>query len=355
MPLTIKSEKLRDFIINAIPDHPNDIVAHTVKEFGLTRQAINRHITLLMQEGLIEGEGNTNTRRYKLAITRQYSDSFALKGLDETNLWRDNIGSLLANLPENVNRIWQIGFTEMVNNAVDHSEGSTLRMTLEKTAVTTNMYIEDDGIGIFRKIKDALGLEDERYSVLELAKGKMTTDPDNHTGEGIFFTSRMFDHFHIFSGEVFYSHDFDEDEDWILEEDKPKQGTVVYMSIRNKSERKHQDIYNKFASPQKEDYGFSRTIVPVRLLKIGPEQLVSRSQGKRLSARFERFKTVMLDFKGINEIGQAFADEVFRVFATSHPEVKLVVFHATPQIKSFIKRAKNGALSLPLFGETKSF
>ena len=34
--------------------------------------------------------------------------------------------------------------------------------------------------------------------VWELPKsGKLTTDPDNHTGEGIFFTSRVFDEFEI--------------------------------------------------------------------------------------------------------------------------------------------------------------
>jgi anti-sigma regulatory factor (Ser/Thr protein kinase) len=346
MAIAAKSENLRDFIINAIPDHPNDIAAYAAKEFGLTRQAINRHINILIQEGLVEGEGHTNTRSYKLAITRQYSDSFALKGLSDEELWRNNISKLLANLPENVNVIWQIGFTEMVTNAVDHSDGNLLNITLQKTAVRTDMFIEDDGIGIFRKIKNALGLEDERYAVLELAKGKLTTDPGQHSGEGIFFTSRMFDHFHIFSGGVFYSHDPDEDEDWILEPDKPAQGTMVYMSIRNNSKRTDKEIYNKFASSKK-DFAFSRTIVPVRLLKQGPEQLVSRSQGKRLSARFEKFKTVILDFKGINEIGQAFADEVFRVFPTLHPEVKLVWVHATSDIKNFIKRAKSGALSVP--------
>jgi anti-sigma regulatory factor (Ser/Thr protein kinase) len=68
------------------------------------------------------------------------------------------------------------------------------------------MVIWDHGIGIFNKIKNMLGLLDERHAVLELTKGKLTTDPRGHTGEGIFFTSRMFDTFYILSGEVFLSH-----------------------------------------------------------------------------------------------------------------------------------------------------
>ena len=83
----------------------------------------------------------------------------------------------------------------MLNNAIDHSSGTNVVIDIKRTTTSTEMTILDDGYGIFRKIKDSLGLEDERHAVFELSKGKLTTDPDNHTGEGIFFTSRMFDEF----------------------------------------------------------------------------------------------------------------------------------------------------------------
>jgi uncharacterized protein (DUF1330 family) len=68
-----------------------------------------------------------------------------------------------------------------------------------------------------------------------------------------------------------------------------------------------------------EDFDFSKTIVPMKLAQLGDEQLISRSQAKRLIARFDRFKIVILDFKDVNEIGQAFADELFRVYAKCTP------------------------------------
>ena len=55
-----------------------------------------------------------------------------------------------------------------------------------------------------------------------------------------------------------------------------------------------------------DDYDFSKTVVPMKLAQLGDEQLISRSQAKRLIARFERFKSVILDFKGVNEIGKLF-------------------------------------------------
>jgi len=346
-----KSKELRDFIVDAIPDHPKDVVAHSATKFGLTRQAINRHINFLIKQGLVQAEGNTNQRTYKLPILERKSISVSLTNLEEDRLWRGNVSELLKDLTQNVYDVWHYGFTEMVNNAIDHSGGSTLTIVLEKTAATTNMMIIDNGIGIFKKIKTELGLEDERHAILELAKGKLTTDPVRHTGEGIFFSSRMFDHYHILSGGVFFTHNIDEEEDWILERDLPKEGTAVIMSIRNQSNRTTKEIFDKFSS-RRGDYGFTKTVVPVRLVKHGPEQLISRSQAKRLLARFERFKVVLLDFKGIDEIGQAFADELFRVFPDLHPGIKLTPINTTKEVKRIIKRAKQAGreLALPLFG-----
>jgi hypothetical protein len=77
----------------------------------------------------------------------------------------------------------------------------------EWTSDSVDIVIIDDGIGIFRKIKNALNLEDERESALHLSKGKFTTDPKNHTSEGIFFTFQAFDSFHITSSEMAYIRD----------------------------------------------------------------------------------------------------------------------------------------------------
>ena len=70
------------------------------------------------------------------------------------------------------------------------------------------------------------------------------------------------------------------------------------------------------------------------------DDLVTRSQAKRLMLRVERFRTVVLDFAGVAGIGQAFADEVFRVFANAHPGVELVPMHATPAVQQMIRRAE---------------
>jgi len=50
----------------------------------------------------------------------------------------------------------------------------------------------------------------------------------------------------------------------------------------------------------------------------------------------------MLDFRNVPTIGQAFADEIFRVFANEHPGIELVPVRANSEIKRMIERGKSG-------------
>jgi uncharacterized protein (DUF1330 family) len=77
----------------------------------------------------------------------------------------------------------------------------------------------------------------------------------------------------------------------------------------------------------------------------GSDFLVARSEAKRILARLESFAEVVLDFSGVDSIGQAFADEVFRVYATAHPGVKLTPIHANEEVNRMIRRAIAGRKS----------
>lgn len=327
------------FIIQNIEAHPQDIARLTADKFGFTRQAANRFLRELVAAGLISPQGKTSQRRYTIPTLKQESFSLPLQGLHEDVVWRNHLAALLDDLPPNVRGIWEYAASEMINNAIDHSNGTTLSVHVERNSVRTQIMLRDDGIGIFRKIKEACHLEDERHAVLELAKGKLTTDPKHHTGEGIFFTSRMLDDFAILSGDVYFTHEYGKEEDWILQREKPSTGTAVFMNLANHSSRTCQEIYESFASADN-DYGFNKTVVPVHLLRQGLEQLVSRSQAKRLLARIDRFQIVIFDFAGVETIGPAFADEIFRVFERSHPTIRLLTVNTNVDIDLMIARAR---------------
>jgi anti-sigma regulatory factor (Ser/Thr protein kinase) len=335
-----RGNEIMTFLLEQVAHHPKDIVRAACDKFGITRQAVNRYMNELEKTGKISSTGKTNQRQYSLRVLCKELFTFDISGLEEDVVWRGSIGPLLSDLPENTLSVWQYCVSEMINNAIDHSGGSKLIVHLEKTAAHTELHVYDDGIGIFRKIKESCHLEDERHAVLELAKGKLTTDPARHTGEGVFFTSRMLDNFRILSGGFFFTHDYGENEDWILEHDNPGSGTGVLMKLANYTRRTTKEIFDEFASDE-HDYGFTKTVVPVRLARHGAEQLVSRSQARRLLARIDCFSIVIFDFNAVETIGQAFADEIFRVFERSHPNIKLVVINTSKSVDQMVGRARS--------------
>lgn len=67
---------------------------------------------------------------------------------------------------------------------------------------------------------------------------------------------------------------------------------------------------------------------------------IARSHAKHLLQHAEKFERVVFDFRDVEEIGPAFADELFRVFALQHPEIELVPVNANLQVGKMIARAK---------------
>ncbi len=323
-------------MLEHVEAHPTDIAKFTSSHFKITRQAINKHLQRLVSEGSLKWKGNTRNRVYSLAPLADWGKSYRIDStLEEHVVWKADIRPALGNLPDNVMNIWNHGFTEMFNNAIDHSEGNKISVYIRKTAASTEMMVSDDGVGIFKKIQREKDLLDERHALLELSKGKLTTDPKRHSGEGIFFTSRMFDQFQILSGGTFFSHKLGDAADWLTERAKPEDaGTTVFMTLQNHTSRTTRKIFDQFTSG--ENVGFTKTIVPVRLAQYGNDLLISRSQAKRVLARVEMFKTVIFDFKEVESIGQAFADEVFRVFARQHPEIEMHSINANSAVKRMI-------------------
>jgi anti-sigma regulatory factor (Ser/Thr protein kinase) len=344
-----RGEDIRRYILENIEKYPKDISRRTAEKFGISRQAVNKHLQRLTEEKAITETGQTRSRSYQLSPLAESSTRYDLTpDLAEDVVWTKDIRPALDQLPDNVMELWHHGFTEMFNNAKEHSDGTLILVHVKKSAAKAEMWIIDNGVGIFRKIQAAMSLLDERHAVLELAKGKFTTDPSNHSGEGIFFSSRMFDYFAILSGGVSFSHQKGNPEDWIAERDGTAfpTGTSVYMELNNHTSRTTRKVFDEFTSDD-EEYRFDKTVVPVRLAKYGDDNLISRSQAKRLLARVELFKIVLLDFNEVPAIGQAFADEIFRVFANRHPEIELVPVNASSAVRRMIERAKSGGPPQP--------
>jgi anti-sigma regulatory factor (Ser/Thr protein kinase) len=340
-----KSSEIRQFIFDQVAQNPSGLTNLIVQKFGISRQAAARYLQDMARDGQIIAEGTTKDRIYKRGLMRIITKKYVLNGSqEESEIWSNDFMSLCEGLKENVVRICEYGFTEMVNNAIDHSNGKNLIISMSRNTKVIRFAVIDDGVGIFRKIKEDHHLADERQSILELSKGKLTSDPEKHSGQGIFFSSKAFEGFSIHSYDLVFGHDPQEEEPRISVVPDSWKGTAVYMQLRLDSDKRLKDVFNEFANPEDDNYSFDKTVVPVRLIQYEGKSLLSRSQAKRLLSRVENFRTVLLDFEGIQSVGPAFADEIFRVYKTGHPRVKLMPTNASEEILKTIQQAKSNVV-----------
>lgn len=340
MALRARSVEIRHRLLQLVYKRKGNPIPAAVEEFGLSRQAVHGHLTALVEGGLLEASGRTRARHYSLVTLERHGHEYDNRGLQEDRVWSRDIAQHFSGLTNNVRGIWQYGFTEMMNNAIEHSGSSEISVTVSRTALSHSIYVRDYGVGIFRKLREALALEDDRAAFVELMKGKITTDSASHSGQGIFFTSRMFDEFFLFSRGLIFSHVDVGSQDAVVDLETQHEGTGVLITLEDETARTAKSVFDRYSSTDG-DYAFVTTDFPVRRLQEAGESLTSRSQARRLMARLEKFRRIELDFRGVEEIGQAFADEIFRVFARAHPGIEIVPLRAKRRVTQMIRRAQS--------------
>lgn len=235
-------------------------------------------------------------------------------------------------LPSRARQILGYAVTEMVNNAIDHSHGSSVRLDAERRERTMTVVVSDDGVGAFASLAKLTASADPADAVVEITKGKRTTAPDRHSGEGIFFTSKAVDSFELSANG--YRVAFDNLGGDVALGSADNDGTVVSLRLDLDTER---ELVGVFAAYTDDDSGFHRTTPRIELVHVEGDFL-SRSEAKRFAAGLERFAHVELDFTDVPLIGQGFADELFRVWQREHPDVRLDVIGANRGVQLMIDR-----------------
>ena len=260
--------------------------------------------------------------------------SLATRGCNEDRIWDEAEVRLQLTraLRPNVLAIVRYAFTEMLNNAIEHSQADrcAIRVALGQSLVS--FEIRDHGIGVFHSIASKFKLPDEEAALIELLKGKTTTMPEAHTGEGIFFTSRIGDDFSLKSHRIQIEWKRAK-QDIFVSQPRVLAGTLVQFSIQRSARQTIEDVFGEFA-PEQYDYQFQKTKVLVKLLQ---PDYVSRSEARRLLANLEKFREIVLDFRDVRSVGQGFADEVFRVFANRNPGIVIHSENASLPVMAMIR------------------
>ncbi|MCZ3385469.1 MAG: DUF4325 domain-containing protein [Actinomycetia bacterium] len=261
-----------------------------------------------------------------------WQGSFALTRLEEHDVWmamRDDIGLDSAT---RAGRIFHYAFSEMLNNAIDHSAGTNVAVDVWVNSELLAVRIHDDGVGVFAHLREARGLTDEKDAVTELTKGKVTTMPERHTGEGIFFTSKAVDVFQLAAGRLRWTVD-NLRNDQALGQVPPTTGTHVFVQIDARTTRVLREVFAEFT----DDGKFTRTRPSVKLLSLGTT-FVSRSEARRLLQGTDTFTEIEIDFSGVTDVGQGFVDEVFRVWPAQHPGCRTIPVNMNEAVEFMVNR-----------------
>ena len=325
-----------------------------IGSFGVSRQYVSKLLSKLVDEKKLVKIGSTRSAFYtteeyiqknpKIAPT-SYSKTFINKNLEEHKIF-NILGQNflpLSSLSENIKSIFEYAFSEMLNNAIEHSDSKKIRVFVRLNKDNLAFSIDDFGIGVFRNIMGKRKLKTEIEAIQDLLKGKTTTAPKLHSGEGIFFTSKIGDEFILDSyGYQFIANNIIKDI-FVKKVKGQKQGTRVTFRINIHDAHHLNDIFKKYTNiGEDSDYGFDKTEIRVRLYMIGGVH-ISRSQARRVLSGLEKFKIVVMDYDKVPTVGQAFADEIYRVFKNKKPDIKIQDINMNEAVKFMVERAKNEA------------
>lgn len=338
---------IKALILNKLAEHGEVKASAIAKEAGVSRAYVYRFINALKDEGKIVSVGKTSRARLivadKKAVAKAKHEILDIhRVLRNINLLEDRVldeikkdTGIYLELPRNVSEVLDYAFTEMLNNAIEHSQSETIEVKMSRNKTTAEFDVIDYGVGIFNNIMQKRNLRNELEAIQDLLKGKQTTDPESHTGEGIFFTSKVADALVIQSStkKLTFNNIVD---DIFISAIKDLRGTRIKFALSVNTHTELNAIFKKYSEGS---YEFNKTSVAVRLYKIG-SVYISRSQARRIMAGLDKFKFITLDFKHIRTVGQAFADEVFRVWQRRHSAIRISVANSNENIDFIIKRAR---------------
>jgi|SRR3989344_2014212 len=313
---------------------------------GVSRQAASSHLRSLVKRGFLVKRGTTIGSRYiltqKAALLNSDRIHLRIKraGLEEHKIFttlRDQ-SPFMRELKDSVGSVLFYAFSEMLNNAIEHSRSKWVEIDISRDDTNLSFSIADFGIGVFKNIMQTRHLGSELEAIQDLLKGKTTTAPHSHSGEGIFFTSKVADLFILES----FGHRLRVDnlinDVFIERSESINHGTRVRFTIALNSPRHLNDVFSRFVTNPGEP-GFDKTEIKIRLFTVG-NIYISRSQARRVLSGLEKYRSIVFDFDKVTTVGQAFADEIFRVYNSNHPNIQLEAINMSEPVKFMVERAQ---------------
>ena len=119
--------------------------------------------------------GSANLPMLWVGISTPFADIGPGQQSCNSELGKEVAAGLHLDLTCGAGGVFPYAISEMLNNAIDHSEGTTATIKFFKKPETWAFEIIDDGCGVFSKIMTEFNLQNVSEAVGELTKWKRTT------------------------------------------------------------------------------------------------------------------------------------------------------------------------------------
>ncbi len=339
----------KEKVLNFIRERKHIKTSDVAGFLGVSRQRAHSLLSNLLKEKRIIKIGSTAKASYAWpeyaanhleVYPNKFKKTYKRAGLKEEVVIEEIEEKLpqIKSFTKNIQQLFRYAFLEMMNNAIEHSQSPAIEAEIAIGDNKLSFIVNDFGVGVFRNVMKNKKLKSELEAIQDILKGKTTTVPENHTGQGIFFTSKSGDIFNLesFDYQLIVNNKID---DIFLKKPKgSKRGTRVGFSLALNSKKDLADIFKKYTNiGEDSDYGFDRTEVKVKLY-TREGIYISRSQARRILVGVDQFESIVLDFNKVETVGQGFADEIFRVFHKKHPDIKIIPTNMNEAVKFMVER-----------------
>ena len=227
-----QTESIREFILDRVADGPKSVARQVAQAYGISRQAANRHLDALVEAGVLEEEGATRSREYRLRRTSLLNRELRVTPvLNADRLWDDHIAPVLAADRAAVRDLCRGAFGELIRNVIAHAQAQWITVAFAATARHLDIAVNDDGRGIFNRIAQRVGLADVQETA-ELMSRHANARSTDFPAARLILLARNFESFAIASAGVSLAFDATQNAWFLREEEASAPGTRISLRMR---------------------------------------------------------------------------------------------------------------------------
>jgi DNA-binding transcriptional ArsR family regulator len=227
-----QTESIREFILDRVADGPKSVARQVAQAYGISRQAANRHLDTLVEAGVLEEEGATRSREYRLRRMSLLNREVRVTPvLSADRLWDDHIAPVLASDRAAVRDLCRGAFGELIRNVIAHAQAQWIAVSFSATARHLDITVSDDGRGIFHRLAERVGLSDV-HETAELMSRHANARSADFPAARLLLLARNFESFAISSSGVALAFDSMQDAWFLRDGDAPVPGTQVTLRLR---------------------------------------------------------------------------------------------------------------------------